>query len=170
MSAASPQDMEKSIKKKKSKMGMKSKWVYLRHFKTQFWRISCYLEFAQIHGTTLLFGSVRVQAVWQSSSFGQGSSSGKTSAYFSRLFLPDSTGCWTGSHRTAHGKERPSDTNKRHWRGNGNVREGIWKVKQRINQALWAVLLCMAVFYFQSSAVQLMSLTKERTSVRNSVN
>lgn len=85
------------------------------------------------------------------------------------LFLPDSTGCWTGSHRTAHGKERPSDTNKRHWRRSGNVREGVWKVKPGINQALWAASLCTAVFYFQSSAVQLTSLTEGRT-VRNSVN
>lgn len=147
-------------------MWMKSKWVYLRHFKIQFWHISCYLEIARIHGATLLLGSVRVQAVWQSSSFlATGPPISQDSS-----FPPDSTGCWTGSRRTAHGRERPSDTNQRHWRGNCNVREGIWQVKPGINQALQTISLCMAVLYFQSFAVQLMSLKKERTSAQNSVN
>lgn len=146
--------------KKKSEMWMKSKWVYLRHFKIQFWHISCYLEIARIHGAALLLGSVRVQAVWQSSSFlATGPPISQDSS-----FPPDSTGCWTGSRRTAHGRERPSDTNQRHWRGNCNVREGIWQVKPGINQALQTISLCMAVLYFQSFAVQLMSLKKDRTS------
>lgn len=80
-------------------------------------------------------------------------------------FPPDSTGCWPGSLRTAHGEERPSDTKQRHWRGNCNVREGIWKIKVGINQSFQAVRLCMAEFYFQSFEAQLMSLNKERTFV-----
>lgn len=85
-------------------------------------------------------------------------------------FPPDTTGCWPGSLRTAHGEERPSDTNPRHWRGNCGVREGIWRIKVGTNQSLQAVWLCMAEFYFQPFGAQLMSLNKERTFVQNSVN
>lgn len=80
-------------------------------------------------------------------------------------FPPDSTGCWPGSLRTAHGEERPSDTNPRHWRGNCSVREGIWKIKVGINQSLQAGWLCMAEFYFQPFEAKLVSLNKERTFV-----
>lgn len=80
-------------------------------------------------------------------------------------FPPDSTGCWPGSLRTAHGEERPSDTKPRHWRGNCNVREGIWKIQVGINHSLQAVRLCMAEFKFQLFEAQLMSRNKERTCV-----
>lgn len=162
--------MEKSIKNK-SKTGIKSKWVFQDISKLSFgallavWRLLGYTgppcslvqwEFRQ-SGSPLLLAKAHFLATGLPIS--QDAS-----------FTPDSTGCWTGSHRTAHGKERPSDTKQRHWRGNCNVREGTWKMKPRINRTLQAMSLCMAVFHFQAFAVQLMSLNKERTSVQNSVN
>lgn len=80
-------------------------------------------------------------------------------------FPPDSTGCWPGCLRTAHGEERPSDTKPRHRRGSCNVREGNWKIKVGMNWSLQAEWLCMAEFYFQSFEAQLISLNKERNFV-----